>query len=236
MKINNDLFCFILAGGKGTRLKNLTKDTCKPLVQVCSQYHLIDFSLMNCLISGIFNIAVIVQYESIDLIKYLFESNLNSLSNFYILPPKTKQQYTESIEFKNTAHSVYVNQDIVDDKINDILILSADHIYAMDYNSLYDFHKEMDNDLTVSAVQVSLEEASRFGIFTLNDDGSILKFEEKPENPDSCLASMGVYIFKKEALFNVLNELREEIGPDLDFGKHVLPHFLKHYKERQTMK
>lgn len=229
--INNKIACFILAGGEGSRLKNLTKNTCKPLVKIAGHYHLIDFSLINCLRSNILNIAVIVQYESIDLIKYLFESNMNSLmTNFNVLPPETKKS-SDDIGYKNTAHSVMVNMEHMDDKdIEDILILSADHVYAMDYEFFRKHHLEMENDLTVSVLNVTLDEAKRFGVFTLDDDDNIINFEEKPENPESTLVSMGVYMFKKEKLNQAFDALVDEIGPDLDFGKHVLPYFLKHYK------
>lgn len=227
----DNLFCFILAGGEGSRLKNLTKNTCKPMVKICSLYHLIDFSLINCLTSHVLNVAVIVQYESIDLIKYLFESNMNSLmTNFYVLPPETNQTIKMDITYKNTAHSVLVNSSYIGDNIEDILILSADHVYAMDYNKFHDFHRESGNDLTVSVLDVSIEEASRFGVFKLDDDGNILNFEEKPENPESTTVSMGVYIFKKELLLDILWKLYETKGPNIDFGKDVLPYYLEHHK------
>lgn len=231
-EFNDGIGCFILAGGEGSRLKNLTKDTCKPLVKICSHYHLIDFSLINCLRSGVLNIAVIVQYESIDLIKYLFESNMNSLMNtFNVLPPETKQTKKLDIVYKNTAHSVMVNLDYMDDDyINDILILSADHVYSMDYNAFYEHHIEKGNDLTISVLNVSKEEASRFGVFTLDDDDNIIDFVEKPENPESTTVSMGVYLFKKDKLEEAFDALVDEIGYDLDFGKHVIPYFLKHFK------
>ena len=137
----DSLFCFLLAGGEGSRLKSLTKDTCKPLVKIGSHYHLVDFTLLNALYSDIFNIAIIVQYESIDLIKYVFESNLPSIGNFYILPPKTKLDSKENIVYQNTAHSVYLNRDIVEDNFEDIIILSADHVYSMDYSEFFNSHK-----------------------------------------------------------------------------------------------
>ena len=223
------LFCFLLAGGEGSRLKSLTKDTCKPLVKLGSHYHLIDYTLLNCLYSNIFNISVIVQYESIDLIKYLFESNITSLGNFYILPPVTKFDNKENIVFQNTAHSVYLNKNIVKEDFEDILILSADHIYSMDYSKFYEDHKKSNADLSVSYVEVPMEEASRFGIFNLDENGNVESFEEKPENPKSNFASMGIYIFKKELLFNVLDELIEKIGNDLDFGSDVIPYYLENY-------
>ena len=225
----NKLFCFLLAGGEGSRLKSLTKDTCKPLVKIGYHYHLVDFTLLNCLYSDIFNIALIVQYESIDLIKYVFESNLPSIGNFYILPPKTKLTSKENIIYQNTAHSVYLNRDIVGDNFEDIIILSADHVYSMDYADFYKIHKENNADLTIGCVEVPMEEASRFGIFNLDENGKIESFEEKPENPKSNFASMGIYIFKKELLFEVLDELVEKIGYNLDFGRDVIPFYLEKY-------
>ena len=231
-EFNDNIGCFILAGGEGSRLKNLTKDRCKPLVKICSHYHLIDFSLINCLRSGVLNIAVIVQYEAIDLIKYLFESNMNSLmTTFNVLPPETKQTKKLDIVYKNTAHSVMVNLDYMNEEvIKDILILSADHVYSMDYNLFHQHHVDNDNDLTISVLDVSKEEASRFGVFTLDENDNIVNFEEKPENPESTIVSMGVYMFKKEKLAEAFDALVDEIGYDLDFGKHVIPYFLKHFK------
>ena len=225
----DSLFCFLLAGGEGSRLKSLTKDTCKPLVKIGSHYHLVDFTLLNCLYSDIFNIALIVQYESIDLIKYVFESNLPSIGNFYILPPKTKLDSKENILYQNTAHSVYLNMDMVDDSFKDIIILSGDHVYSMDYSNFYKSHKENNADLTVGCVQVPIEDASRFGIFNLDENEKIESFEEKPENPKSNFASMGIYIFKKELLFDVLDELVDKIGYNLDFGRDVIPYYLEKY-------
>ena len=231
VKEDKNLFCFILAGGEGSRLKNLTKDTCKPLVKVCCVYHLIDFTLINCLRSGIIDMAIIVQYESIDLIKYLYKSNMNSLMrNFYVLPPEIKKSHKEYIGYKDTAHSVYVNKNFIDDSIDDILILSADHIYSMDYTKFHNHHIENDNDLTISVLNVPIEDASRYGVFTVDEEDNILDFEEKPENPKSSIASMGIYIFKKELLFNVLDELYKIKGPNLDFGRDVIPYYLKHHK------
>lgn len=223
------LFCFLLAGGEGSRLKSLTKDTCKPLIKLGSHYHLIDFTILNCLYSNIFNISVIVQYESIDLIKYFFESNITSLGNFYILPPATKFDNKENIIFQNTAHSVYLNKQIVKDDFEDILILSADHIYSMDYSKFYEDYKKSNADLSVAYLEVPMEEASRFGIFNLDENGNIESFEEKPEHPKSNFASMGIYLFKRELLFNVLDNLIDKIGNDLDFGSDVIPYYLEKY-------
>lgn len=223
------LFCFLLAGGEGSRLKSLTKDTCKPLVKIGSHYHLIDFTLLNCLYSNIFNIAIIVQYESMDLIKYLLESNISTLSNIYILPPETKFDNKENIVYKNTAHSVYLNKNVVGDEFEDILVLSADHIYSMNYNKFYEDHKNKNADLSIAHVEVPMEEAHRFGIFNFDENGNIESFVEKPENPKSNNASMGIYIFKKQLLFDVLDDLMEKIGPDLDFGSDIVPYYVKNY-------
>lgn len=224
------LFCFLLAGGEGSRLKSLTEKTCKPLVKIGSHYHLIDFTILNCLYSDVFNISFIVQYESIDLIKYLFESNITSLGNIYILPPETTFNNKENIIYQNTAHSVYLNKDIVKDKFEDILVLSADHVYSMDYSEFYKNHLESGADLSVAYIDVPKEDASRFGIFNLDESGEIINFEEKPENPKSTFASMGIYIFKKELLFNVLDKLVDEIRPDLDFGHDIIPYFIQNHK------
>lgn len=227
--MNDDLHCFILAGGEGSRLGNLTKDTCKPLIKICSHYHLIDFSLINCLRANILNISVIVQYESRDLIQYFFESNIHLLSNFSILPPRTSKLKKEEIEYKNTAHSVHENRGVLEDSVEDVLILSADHVYAMDYVEFVNYHREKDADLTISSCKVPIEEASRFGVFTIDDNGSVLDFQEKPENPQSDMVSMGVYVFKREPLARAMIELSMSKGMDIDFGKDVIPYFLEHY-------
>ena len=223
------LFCFLLAGGEGSRLKSLTKDTCKPMVKICSYYHLIDFSLLNCLYSNVFNIAIIVQYEAIDLIKYLIETNVANMSNLFIVPPETKFDQKENIIYKNTAHSVYMNKNVVGDEFEDVLVLSADHIYSMDYSKFYADHKNNNADLSVAYVDVPIEEAYRFGIFTFNEKGDIKSFDEKPKNPKSNHASLGVYIFKKQLLFDVLDELVEMIGYDLDFGGDIIPYYIGKY-------
>lgn len=230
MSDTKKLFCFLLAGGEGTRLKSLTEKTCKPLIKVGSHYHLIDFTILNCLYSNVFNISIIVQYESIDLIKYLFESNITSLGNIYILPPETTFNNKENILYQNTAHSVYLNKDVVKDNIEDILILSADHVYSANYSDFYENHLESGADLSVAYIDVPKEEASRFGIFNLDESGDIISFQEKPKNPKSTFASMGIYIFKKELLFDVLDKLVDELKPDLDFGHDIIPYFIENHK------
>ena len=224
------LFCFLLAGGEGSRLKSLTEKTCKPLIKIGSHYHLIDFTILNCLYSNVFNISIIVQYEAIDLIKYLFESNITDLGNIYILPPGTTFNNKDNILYQNTAHSVYLNKDIVKDKFEDILVLAADHVYSMNYSAFYEKHLQSGADLSVAYIDVPKEEASRFGIFNLDESGEIINFEEKPKNPKSTLASMGIYIFKKELLFNVLDKLVDEISLDLDFGDDIIPYFIQNHK------
>ena len=229
MNKTDKLFCFLLAGGEGSRLKSLTKDTCKPLVKIGSHYHLIDFSLLNCLYSNIFNIGIIVQYKSMDLIKYLLESNISTLSNIYIMPPETKLANKENIIYKNTAHSVYMNKKVVGDEFEDIMVLSADHVYSMNYNKFYEDHKNKNADLSIAHVEVPMEEVTRFGILNFDENGNIESFEEKPKNPKSNHASMGIYIFKKQVLFDVLDELIEKIGYDLDFGSDVIPYYIEHF-------
>ena len=223
------LFCFLLAGGEGSRLKALTVDTCKPLIKIGSHYSLVDFPLLNCLYSDVFNIAIIVQYESIELIRYLVESNIHALANIYILPPETKFDNKENIIYQNTAHSVFLNKKIVSDEFEDIIILSADHVYSMNYNKFYEYHKNKNADLTIAYSDVPMEDANRFGILNLDADGNIESFEEKPENPKSNHSSMGVYIFKKKLLFDVLDELIEKIGYDLDFGRDIIPYCIENY-------
>ena len=225
----NRLCCFVLAGGEGKRLKSLTEKTCKPLVKIAAQFHLIDFSIFNCFYSDIYNIAFVVQYLATDLIKYLFESNVNSMGNIYILPPETDVITKEDITYKDTAHSVYANRDVFADGFDDVLILSADHVYSMDYRKFYEEHKESGADLSVSCMEVSEQEARRFGVFEVDESGEILSFEEKPENPKGNLASMGVYIFKKDLLMEVFEKFAAEGKTDLDFGRDIIPYYLRNY-------
>ncbi len=222
------LYTMILAGGKGSRLKSLTKNECKPMVKIAGHFHLIDFILTNCLKSGIRdNIGVIVQYNPNNLINYLFDWKSFNHVNLDILPPKSLSNY-ENVKFFDTAHAVYLNQDVINESnCEDVLILSADQVYAVDYYNLYKQHKESKADLTVITTKVRLNDASRFGIFTVNENNQIVSFEEKPESPKSELASTGIYIFNKNKLLSFIEEHIDKLDNNIDFGRDVIPFFIK---------
>ena len=223
------LFCFLLAGGEGTRLKPLTAKESKAMVNICSSFHLIDFALSNCYLSDIKNLGVITQYSPETLIDYLIDWKSLINSNIRILPPKSSEGY-QNVKYYDTAHSVFVNRDIIeDDDYEDILIVHCDHVYNADYKKLYEKHLESDADLTIGVYEVPIEEASRFGILTVNDDGKVIDFEEKPENPKSNLISMGIYIYKKEVLMKVLKLFDELQHENISFSKDVVPDFVKNH-------
>ena len=225
----NKLYTLILAGGKGSRLKKLTKTECKAMVKIGGIFHLIDFTLRNCLESGIVrNIGVIIQHNPNNLLKYLVEWKFNNGIDLDILPPKSSEEYN-NVKYVDTAHSVFVNKNIIDkSNCEDILILSCDHVYNMDYTKLYKQHKESGADMTVMVTQVPMKEASRFGIFSV-DENDELTFEEKPENPKSNLASTGVYIFKKDKLFSFIEKYIYKNDNNVDFGRDIVPVFLKNH-------
>ncbi len=225
-----NLYTIILAGGAGSRLKSLTKNECKPMVKIGGNFHLIDFTLTNCLISGSTNIGVVVQYNPNNLINYLLDWKLFNNMNLDILPPKSLSNY-DNVKIYDTAHAVYLNKDVINKSdCEDILILSCDHVYTVDYSKFYKQHKEAGADLTVITTEVSLDEASRFGIFTLNKDNKILSFEEKPEIPKSNIASTGIYIFNKNKLLSFIKNYINEIDEHVDFGRNVIPFFIEKYK------
>ena len=225
----NKLYTLILAGGKGSRLKNLTKSECKAMVKIGGVFHLIDFTLGNCLESGIVrNIGVVIQHNPNNLLKYLVEWKFNNGIDLDILPPKSSEEY-ECVKYVDTAHSVFVNKNIINKSgCEDILILSCDHVYNMDYSKLYKQHKDSGADMTVMVTQVPLKEASRFGIFSSDENGK-LSFEEKPKNPKSNLASTGVYIFKKDKLFSFIEKYIHKKDNNVDFGRDIVPAFLKNH-------
>ena len=225
---NRSMFALIMAGGEGSRLKKLTKEVPKPLMRIGGSCFLIDFVLSNYISSNsIVGGAIIVQYTLNQIIDYIFDwITTNSINNFKILPPKLTSD-RKQIQYEGTAHSVYLNLDIIEEQnASDFLILAADHVYVMDYDEFFKFHVENSADLTISTIQIPLEETYRFGVFEIDDDNNILSFEEKPKHPKSDVISMGIYIFKKEILIDILNETQENYE-NLDFGKHVIPHMIE---------
>ncbi|BCN28964.1 glucose-1-phosphate adenylyltransferase [Anaeromicropila herbilytica] len=223
--IKKEMIAMLLAGGQGSRLGVLTSKVAKPAVAFGGKYRIIDFPLSNCINSGIDTVGVLTQYQPLRLnthigigIPWDLDRNIGGVS---ILPPyekcKTSEWYT------GTANAIYQNLEFMEYYNPDyILILSGDHIYKMDYESMLDFHKMNQADVTIATIPVPLEEASRFGIVITDENKKIIDFEEKPEKPRSNLASMGIYIFNFDVLRQALIHLADVKG--CDFGKHIIPY------------
>lgn len=219
----------LLAGGQGSRLYALTKKTAKPAVPFGGKYRIIDFTLSNCINSGIDTVGVLTQYQPLVLNEYIgnglpwdLDRNLGGVK---ILPPY--QGNKNSDWYRGTANAIYQNMQFIDRYDAEyVLVLSGDHIYKMDYSKMLEWHKLKGSDCTIAVIDVPLSEASRFGIMSTNEDGSIYKFTEKPKNPESTKASMGIYIFNKKKLFDYL--IADEADPNSsnDFGKNIIPSML----------
>lgn len=219
----------LLAGGQGSRLYALTKHLAKPAVHFGGKYRIIDFTLSNCINSGIDTVGVLTQYQPLELNDYIDNGEPWDLDRtnggVHILPPY--QGVKGGDWYKGTANAIFQNMNFIDRYEPEyVIILSGDHIYKMDYSKILDYHIEKDADCTIAVLSVPLEEASRFGIMNTNEDGSIYEFEEKPAQPKSNKASMGVYIFKKEALFHYLLKDEANENSSNDFGKNVIPAML----------
>ncbi|MST89187.1 glucose-1-phosphate adenylyltransferase [Sharpea azabuensis] len=227
--MGKELVAMILAGGRGSRLKELTAKVAKPAVHFGGKYRIIDFPLSNCANSGIDVVGVLTQYESVLLGEYVgagtkwgLDGN-NSLAA--ILP--AREGANGANWYAGTADAIRQNIDFLDQYDPEyVLILSGDHIYKMDYAEMLAAHKEKNADLTVAVLNVSLKEASRFGIMNTNDDGSIYEFEEKPEHPKSTLASMGIYIFTFKELRKYLLDDAKKADSKHDFGMNIIPDML----------
>ena len=223
--IKKEMIAMLLAGGQGSRLGVLTAKVAKPAVSFGGKYRIIDFPLSNCINSGIDTVGVLTQYQPLRLnthigigIPWDLDRNVGGVT---VLPPYEKS--TSSEWYTGTANAIYQNLDYMSAYNPDyVLILSGDHIYRMDYEVMLDFHKENNADVTIAAMPVPLEEASRFGIVITDDEGKIEDFEEKPAQPRSNLASMGIYIFSWPVLKEALQELSSQ--PNCDFGKHIIPY------------
>ncbi|WP_285122287.1 glucose-1-phosphate adenylyltransferase [Lactococcus petauri] len=224
-----EMLGLILAGGQGTRLGKLTKDVAKPAVPFGGRYRIIDFALSNCVNSNVKNVGVITQYEPLVLNEHIGNGapwGLNGInSDVTILQPYSSTEGSKY--FEGTAHAIYQNMAYIDKKDPEyILVLSGDHIYKMDYEAMLASHKENDASLTVSVMEVPTEEASRFGIMNTDDNDRIIEFEEKPAEPKSNLASMGIYIFNWKRLRDVLVTGYAK-GVDMeDFGGNVIPAYI----------
>lgn len=224
--IKKKCVAMLLAGGQGSRLGVLTGKIAKPAVPYGGKYRIIDFPLSNCTNSGIDTVGILTQYKPLELNDYVGSGkpwDLDRLNGgVHILPPYQGQKGGDW--YKGTANAIYQNLEFIE-RYNPqyVLILSGDHIYKMDYSKMIEQHEETGAACTISVLEVSLEEASRFGIMNTNDDGSIYEFEEKPKNPKSQLASMGIYVFTWEKLKKYLTEDNANPESDNDFGKNVIP-------------
>ncbi len=224
-----DCVAMILAGGQGSRLMVLTEDTAKPAVPFGGKYRLIDFPLSNCVNSGIDTVGILTQYQPLQLNEYIGNGmpwGLNSTNGgIHVLSPYSKSASSEW--YKGTANAIFQNISFID-RYNpkNVLILSGDHIYKMDYAQMMREHNKRNADCTIAVLDVSLEEASRFGIMNTDDEGRIFEFEEKPKNPKSTKASMGIYIFRWEVLKEYLISDNEDPTSSNDFGKNIIPRLI----------
>lgn len=219
----------LLAGGQGSRLYVLTTKVAKPAVPFGGKYKIIDFPLSNCINSGIDTVGVLTQYEPHALNAYVGAGQTWDLDRLnggvYILPPYQKGKTSEW--YKGTANAIYQNIGFVDEYDPEyVLILSGDHIYKMNYNKMLQQHKKTGADATIAVIDVPLDEASRFGIMNCREDGTIYEFEEKPKEPKSTLASMGIYIFTWKKLRKYLTADEKKPKSSYDFGKDIIPDML----------
>lgn len=229
MKQNN-MVAMILAGGRGSRLHDLTNKVAKPAVSYGGKYRIVDFPLSNCANSGIDVVGVLTQYESVLLNSYVSMGRRWGLdakgSGVYVLPPREKADANLDV-YRGTADAISQNIDFIDTYNPEyLLVLSGDHIYKMNYSKMLDYHKENKADATIAVIEVPLREASRFGIMNANEDDVIYEFEEKPEKPKSNLASMGIYIFDWKQLRRLLVADMKNSDSHHDFGKDIIPTLL----------
>ena len=224
-----ECIAMLLAGGQGSRLYALTKKLAKPAVPFGGKYRIIDFPLSNCVNSGIDTVGILTQYQPLLLNEYIGTGQPWDLDRLYggvhVLPPY--QTATGSDWYKGTANAIYQNINFIERYDPEyVLILSGDHIYKMDYGKMLEFHKDSNADCTIAVLEVPWEEASRFGIMTADENNVITKFEEKPKEPKSNLASMGIYIFTWEKLRKYLTEDEADKTSSNDFGKNIIPNML----------
>ena len=223
--IKKEMIAMLLAGGQGSRLGVLTQKVAKPAVSFGGKYRIIDFPLSNCINSGVDTVGVLTQYQPLRLNSHIgigipwdLDRNVGGVT---VLPPYEKSKGSDW--YTGTANAIFQNLEYMETYNPDyVLILSGDHIYKMDYEVMLEYHKANNADVTIAAMPVPIEEASRFGIVITDDNNRITEFEEKPANPRSNLASMGIYIFSWPALKEALISLSEE--PGCDFGKHIIPY------------
>ena len=220
----------LLAGGQGSRLKVLTEKTAKPAVPFGGKYRIIDFPLSNCVNSGIDTVGILTQYQPLELNEYIGNGQPWGLNKTHscaqVLPPYERHD-KKSGWYKGTANAIYQNIDFID-RYNPeyVVILSGDHIYKMDYADMVAFHEKNNASCTIAVRNVPLSEASRFGILNTNPDNSIYEFEEKPKQPKSTNASMGIYVFNWKVLREALIADEDDATSSNDFGKNIIPSLL----------
>ena len=230
MIVKKEWIAMLLAGGQGSRLYALTRDIAKPAVPFGGKYRIIDFPLSNCVNSGIGTVGVLTQYQPLQLNEYLGNGQPWDLDRIhggvYVLPPY--QKIANSDWYTGTANAIYQNINFINRYAPEyVVILSGDHIYKMDYSKMLEFHKEKQADCTIAVMEVPWEEASRFGIMACDEDKKIYEFAEKPKEPKSNLASMGIYIFTWSKLKKYLEEDEANPESENDFGKNVIPAMLQ---------
>ena len=229
--IKKEMIAMLLAGGQGSRLGVLTSDVAKPAVAFGGKYRIIDFPLSNCINSGIDTVGVLTQYQPLRLNTHIgigipWDLDRNN-GGVTVLPPYERSNDSEW--YTGTANAIYQNLRYMENYNPEyVLILSGDHIYKMDYEVMLDFHKANNADVTIATMPVPLEEASRFGIVIADENKKIMDFEEKPKEPRSNLASMGIYIFSWKVLRDALIELKDQ--QNCDFGKHIIPYCFEKQK------
>lgn len=236
----NSMLAMILAGGRGSRLHDLTNKVAKPAVSYGGKYRIVDFPLSNCANSGIDVVGVLTQYESILLNSYVAAGRRWGLdakdSGVYVLPPREKADANLDV-YRGTADAISQNIDFIDTYSPEyVLILSGDHIYKMNYAKMLADHKANKADATIAVIEVPMKEASRFGIMNTDDTGRIVEFEEKPEHPKSNLASMGIYIFNWKLLRKMLIADMKNPDSNHDFGKDIIPDLLNDGKNLYAYK
>ena len=219
----------LLAGGQGSRLYALTTKVAKPAVSFGAKYRIIDFTLSNCINSDIDTVGVLTQYQPLILNDYIGNGQPwdldRTFGGVHVLPPYQAKDRMEW--YKGTANAIYQNLSFINNYDPDhVLILSGDHIYKMDYNAMLEYHIEKDADCTIAVLEVPLDEASRFGIMNTDEEARIVEFEEKPKQPKSNKASMGIYIFKKDVLEKYLIDDENDPESKNDFGKNIIPNLL----------
>ena len=229
MYYKKECIAMLLAGGQGSRLYDLTKQTAKPAVSFGGKYKIIDFPLSNCINSGIDTVGVLTQYQPLALNEYIGNGATwdldRSRGGLSVLPPY--QGNKKSDWYKGTANAIYQNITFIKQYNPDyVLILSGDHIYRMDYSKMLEQHKATGAACTIATITVPMEEASRFGICNTNDDDTIYEFEEKPKNPKNNQASMGIYIFNTKTLIEYLEIDEADENSSNDFGKNIIPNIL----------